>query len=767
MSNSNDSPIDEQSEREEPSGRMRSSANSIYSELASLFTHRRFWLICCLLAAAALGFRLAGLNDRTLNVDEVVTRKLSAEWNWTAIGKRPPLSFLLVAGSLRIQNNQFMLLFPAALFGAATVGLLAWTGRVAFGWRAGLIAGLWLLFASRHIHYSQYARYYAFMIFFSLLSYFYLDLWVRMKRRRYLAFWFFASIFNLLSHFFAACVVGVQAGLVLVVLVWRVLKRGDRRTRVRNGLILGAASALFAFAAWVAYSKVGISWWVEQFLETSTGSTAGVDMSWGFWREYLDEMVNWPHGWMAVALVLIALGVAAAAHRNRLFLVHTVAVIVGPVVAVYIIRPNHPFLFRYVSYGIPFLVLTMSAGIALIWETVVRRLPDVPFVRRPVQVVLVALALIAPFQALRAHANRQTPREFRDAAEFLNRLWRPGERILFIDHDDWREFTHVAPQRIRGSCQNFDWKAVRTVLYPDRFFRPFWVVTGRFHRTAQVQPDMEWAMNTLSHKAFDWGYVYASCKHLEMDLSGNVLPVVKTRDHLNVSSILPKGYDKFELSVYVPRSWDYYVLTNTTVSGGQLCIYSQRPLKWIPLFPRFDAERAKVWLPEGRHDLVLSAPAGGLEAVKNLRLRFIPAFGSEYAINATEFDAVQGFRSLDRPVTYQGRFGIEMRMWGFLYYPMYVEHAGLYEFSVTADNDRPTTNRVMVVVDNKYVKEFMFNKLDNSIETKKGIVRLEDGFRMIGLRNAWYKGVDEVRRGPIPDLLKTTFISDIRIKPAP
>lgn len=790
--------------REQPAvpgaaGRLR---QTLRAEFLWLSTPRGFRGVCLALAVAALGLRAVGLADRQLIGDEVYTYawchkfgtrsghltyiqisqgqpyEMTPAFTLERLSTRAPLSFMLIAAALKIRDNQFMFLLPAVLFGAATVGLTGWVGRVAFGWRVGLLAGLCLLVSGRHIFYSQYARYYSFMIFFSLLSYLYLELWMRMGRTRYLVYWFAASVLNVLSHFFALSVVALQFGFILIVLAARLLKVDAREKRIRNAAVLLGATLIIALGVWAASSLSGINEWVRQrFLGAREGfAPLGIDLSWSFWRAHILEFANThqddifrhrtvcPGGWLLIVLLPLAIGAVTAWRRNRLFLLYTIALMVGPVVAICVVRPKQHFLFRYVSYTLPFYVLGVAVGVATVWELAVRWLPRSAMYRRPVQGIAMMLALLGPVLLFCAYASEPVRREPRDFARFLERVIRPGDALYVPVRQFWVEYFHVASPRMRKlSSDRFpNWEQVKQELYPQRAARPFWAMTGLVKRTDRG--DLDWALKNLTHQTVDRGYVFYSMKHTKINLSDPTFNAVECEIPPDLSGRFGAALQAYRFAVYLPQSRAYYAMISREVAHCFLRFEGVQPNRWLRPATQPTHQHGRIWLAEGVHDLTLAIQSGAVGRLENLRLMLLPACGTDYRANATTFDGILNGSSFERPGVYRGRFGIQLHYFPRLYYPVFVERTGRYEVAVTANNDRPCTNQLSLYIDKNLARRFYFGKLDNSLEAQRRAVNLQRGLRVLSVRNDRYRYTPKVHRGPVPDKYKTTFVTDISLK---
>jgi hypothetical protein len=226
----------------------------------------------------------------------------------------------------------------------------------------------------------------------------------------------------------------------------------------------------------------------------------------------------------------------------------------------------------------------------------------------------------------------------------------------------------------------------------------------------------------------------------------------------------PDSIDAYRFSVYIPKSDVYYILSNQQVRRGMIRIDDMRPVRWIQLLPRPVSQNSKTYIAEGRHDVTLVFPRGELARLNDFRLRILPAIEESYTVNASQFSFIRPYKSFDYPTMYRGEFGMARREWGWLSFPVVLEKTGPYEISVTANNDRPAKNRVGFTFDNTNLYSFDFGKCDNSLETKTVKVNMPAGVHALSIRNQHYPGVDEVRKGPIADMRKVTFVSNFTVR---
>ena len=131
-----------------------------------------FLLLITLLAA---GLRLFRLEEWSFWVDEAHTWRdatLPLDTFWNSARGSYPISYLLLRGLLDVlgSDNEGWLRLPFAFFGIATVPLLALVALPMVGQRAALVAALLLAVDPWHLYWSQNARAYVILGFFSMLS---------------------------------------------------------------------------------------------------------------------------------------------------------------------------------------------------------------------------------------------------------------------------------------------------------------------------------------------------------------------------------------------------------------------------------------------------------------------------------------------------------------------------------------------------------------------------------------------------------------------
>jgi mannosyltransferase len=175
-------------------------------------------------AGAALRFSTLGLQ--AYHHDEVITamRVISGDFGQMldavkSSESNPPLYYVLAwAWAKLFGSGEVGLRSLSALFGTATVPVGYLIGRQLAGWRAGLVLAGLLAVNPMLIWYSQEARSYAPLVFFTALVLLFFLRSLDSRSGRDLALWALCSALALCSHYFAVFAVAIEAAWLLVAL---------------------------------------------------------------------------------------------------------------------------------------------------------------------------------------------------------------------------------------------------------------------------------------------------------------------------------------------------------------------------------------------------------------------------------------------------------------------------------------------------------------------------------------------------------------------
>jgi hypothetical protein len=223
-----------------------------------------------LVALAAVGtfLRAETLTKRPLWYDEtwtlgVVDSASSLHDLWAASARdraEHPVLFYAIAYAARQEGSgEKAIRVPALIFGVLSIPLLGTLGWRLFGWRAGLLAAFLLTFSIYHIDFSQDARSYTLLLFWSLLAWHGFLSFVRSGSLLGLALLAISLLGSLYTHHatvFVAVPIAV-AGCVLAGQRWWM----DRRFPWWLGGGFAAAAVLIALGYWpqIAHTRTFLS----------------------------------------------------------------------------------------------------------------------------------------------------------------------------------------------------------------------------------------------------------------------------------------------------------------------------------------------------------------------------------------------------------------------------------------------------------------------------------------------------------------------------
>jgi hypothetical protein len=269
----------------------------------------------CLLSALALFTRFWAIDHKSLWLDEAVSWRfanvsLTNMFDQTAHDVHPPLYYGVLHYWVGLAgNSEASLRAPSAIFGAATIVLLAIVAWKVGGWLLALAASLLLLSNGVYLAATQEARMYPLVGLLTLASSVALASFI--AKPSILRFVPYAALDILLiyTHYSCFIAIGIQ-GLVFGVYGL------DRAVRNRNGWVLVAGLVLVAVLA-LAY----IPWWSTFLAHPRPGGGGGypqvsVTLVTDIGRSVLglDEAKG---AWLALALPLLLLGLYGLAKRWR------------------------------------------------------------------------------------------------------------------------------------------------------------------------------------------------------------------------------------------------------------------------------------------------------------------------------------------------------------------------------------------------------------------------------------------------------------------
>jgi tetratricopeptide (TPR) repeat protein len=177
-------------------------------------------LAVCLLVVVAATLRLYRLNDRGLWMDEIFTAVFAAPDKTLAEVAAGPLHSPLPTPPLWFWiTHLFMWLFgssdvvtrlPSVIAGSLGVLAIYKVGATLFDRDVGLVSALLLTLSPVHLYYSREARFYAALVLFSLLTFYYLHQAITTAEEKWWLGFALATLVNLYIHLAAFFVLAAE-----------------------------------------------------------------------------------------------------------------------------------------------------------------------------------------------------------------------------------------------------------------------------------------------------------------------------------------------------------------------------------------------------------------------------------------------------------------------------------------------------------------------------------------------------------------------------
>ncbi len=310
--------------------------------------------------------RLCQLGVKSFWFDECFTRLATLAPLGDSLGALlvagiySPLYFLLLRPVVALAGaSEYSFRFLSAAFGVLAVPAIYQLGRKLMGHDGGIVVALLLAVCPFHIWYSQDARMYAPMAFFSVLA---MDRFVLLLRgrRRWVSFSVCSGLAYLM-HYFSFSLLYVQ----LIHLLPRL-----RQTRLVRRWLLAQAVAIAPLAPWLVWYMVrgarpsGLGW------IPTPGPLASLQTLWNFTTADV-ETITWPVVALMAGIALILLRSLFPWNEERRLLVWWLALPIG-FLSLLSLRRSY-YVDRYLMASLPAYLLLLSFGI-MAWRRVIWRM---------------------------------------------------------------------------------------------------------------------------------------------------------------------------------------------------------------------------------------------------------------------------------------------------------------------------------------------------------------------------------------------------------
>ena len=393
------------------------------------------WLWISLLVIMATILRLLALNQQ-LWFDEIVTLLDSARAPiWQIVtqygGQNQHMLYSVLAhGSIGIFGEQaWALRLPAVFFGVASIPALYFFGRLVTTNREALFASALMTVNYQHVWFSQNARGYTGMLFWTLMASIFFVRCASRGNTRDWAWYGLTSALGIYTHLMMACVVAGHA----VVYLWLLASRkGSGGPQPRSFLLPLCGFVLCGVLSLLLYAPV-----IPRVLAHTVGVARDpVNYEWASPLWALAEMVRGLRtgtagGLLAVAIGgLILLGGLLSYWRENRF---TVGLMIFPglVTAAALLATGHNFWPRFFFFEIGFVLLLVVRGAMVLGGLVSRMAGGSEKFGLQVGMAVVLLMLLASVVPLRAE-YRYPKQDYLGAMRFLDKHQQPDDLIMTV-----------------------------------------------------------------------------------------------------------------------------------------------------------------------------------------------------------------------------------------------------------------------------------------------------------------------------------------------
>lgn len=448
------------------------------------------WAVVALLCAVALALRLWRL-DTDLWLDEVLTL---ADFLRQPFGRifatfpsqnQHPLYSLLAHASILMFGDTFAAVrVPAVLFGVASIWALFLLGRRLAGTREALLACVLMTCSYHHVWFSQNARGYSGLLFFSTLSTW---LWVEATARGTLRHWLMYAACVWLGIWIHMTMVFVVAAHGLVYLTWFAWPDTSARA-VATGELDAAWSwkplVAWLFAATVVLQVHALA--LPQFLREALHEVS-LESEWvsPFWvvREMVRRLGDAGLASFVVlgGVVVAAAGLASYARRNWREAV--LLVVPGVLGGATMLALGHNLWPRFFFFCMGFALLIVVRGLMVVPAGILARV-NLPASRKLAVTLGTAVCLAgAGLSALTLPRSYLPKQDFSGARRYVDEVRQPGDEAVAVGLAGFAYRRQYAP----------DWPVVDRLedleAIQDRHQRVWLIYTLPVHLKAYL-PDM-------------------------------------------------------------------------------------------------------------------------------------------------------------------------------------------------------------------------------------------------------------------------------------
>ena len=331
--------------------------------------------------AVAVWLRLRNLLVKGLWVDEIFTAVFAypdhgfGEIYKLAINTpipSPPFIFWVTNIFMRLFGlSETVVRMPSIIAGGLGIAAIYYLGKELLNREAGFIGALLLTVSAQHLYYSREARYYAFLMLFSVLTMIFFNRALDTNQRKS---WFWFGVFtlsNILTHLSGFFVLAAQGLYLLGSSIHGWIKKPEERKKIQ-GLVTSFVIVMIVVGLFFSPLIIPIkeSFTGERGFGDDDGNVRNLSFSLRFFLRVMADFGAGNRLPLWTFLGLATLGVYWAARKHRNALIQFASMTITPFVIIAILQPKHWFELKYIIFILPLYLLFVGLGVCVVSDTV-------------------------------------------------------------------------------------------------------------------------------------------------------------------------------------------------------------------------------------------------------------------------------------------------------------------------------------------------------------------------------------------------------------
>ena len=453
-----------------------------------------YWFLFFLILSIALALRLYRLGVPSLWWDEMgqvlavreslINTLYSAQQHHGAA----PIDYLITFFVVRVNQADFILRLPAAIWGVLSVYWLYRIGKLIYSREIGMIAALLLAINPFHIRYSQELRFYSLFILLMLIS---SEVAWRSYHTRVKKGWILYAVLATLmlyTHYFGAFVIILHGiGILLACLEKRSMahEKSFCLKREMGYYIVAAGAAVILFLPWFFYDALN---------ETGLPRASVPNLELAIFRNTLYSFsgnvdVYW-FVWLAFAII----GLLVTYQRSKVLGILFAVWLVVPIFFIILLDQNKSYFYnpRQYIFVLPLYLLLVGVGITEISKRVadmLRQLFGKSISGQKIAILVVVPFIVLTFFPLKNYYVYQDRREnWKEMIVIVRNNIQEGDVVLFAENAP--RITYYLPPSLRARLRKIMTIEQLEAIYDSG--QPVWLLTSPVFDRERFEPYHDW-----------------------------------------------------------------------------------------------------------------------------------------------------------------------------------------------------------------------------------------------------------------------------------